>query len=96
MSTLLGKSFNQAIIDEWHPVKIPKFGWEVIVTKDDVIEVRRDADSKKPLASFTPKDLPQWLEERLAVLSMIKVGHEVEGVGQRIWHNVYWVAGVDV
>lgn len=85
---------HMAIIDEWTPVPIPKFGWEVVCTKLGTVEVRRDADSKKPLAVFTEKDLPDWLNERLSVLTMIKVGHAVEGVGQRIWENVYWVEGV--
>ena len=84
------------ITDDWLAVPIPKFGWEVVCTKEGTVEVRRDADSKKPLATFTEKDLPDWLNERLSVLSMIKVGHAVEGVGQRIWENVYWVEGVDV
>jgi hypothetical protein len=39
-------------------------------------------------------DLPIWVKERLAVLSMLdpdKRNEEIEGVGRRIARNVYWV-----
>lgn len=38
--------------------------------------------------------LPVWMQERLAVLSMMKVDPpqtKVEGVGMRVDHNVYWI-----
>lgn len=38
--------------------------------------------------------LPEWMQERLAVLSMIKVDPpqtKVEGVGMRIDEHVYWI-----
>lgn len=38
--------------------------------------------------------LPMWMQERLAVLSMMKVNPpqtKVEGVGMRVDHNVYWI-----
>lgn len=38
--------------------------------------------------------LPMWMQERLAVLSMMKVDPpqtKVEGVGMRVDHNVYWI-----
>ena len=41
-----------------------------------------------------PDDLPQWVQERLAVLmitSGIPPTQEVEGVGRRISSHVYWV-----
>ena len=38
--------------------------------------------------------LPMWMQERLAVLSMMKVDPpqtKVEGVGMRVDNNVYWI-----
>lgn len=38
--------------------------------------------------------LPAWMQERLAVLSMMKVDPpqtKVEGVGMRVDQNVYWI-----
>lgn len=38
--------------------------------------------------------LPAWMQERLAVLSMMKVDPpqtKVEGVGMRVDENVYWI-----
>jgi hypothetical protein len=38
--------------------------------------------------------LPEWMQERLAVLSMMKVDppqNKVEGVGMRIDEHVYWI-----
>lgn len=39
-------------------------------------------------------DLPEWVKERLAVLSILNPdqrNEEVEGVGRRIAKNIYWV-----
>jgi hypothetical protein len=39
-------------------------------------------------------NLPQWVKERLAVLSILNPNvrnEEVEGVGRRIAKNIYWV-----
>lgn len=39
-------------------------------------------------------ELPTWMQERLAVLSMMKVNPpqtKVEGVGMRVDESVYWV-----
>lgn len=42
----------------------------------------------------TTDELPAWMQERIAVLSMMKVNPpqtKVEGVGMRVDENVYWV-----
>ena len=39
-------------------------------------------------------ELPEWMQQKLAVLAMIEVNPpqtEVEGVGIRIDHNTYWI-----
>lgn len=43
-------------------------------------------------------DLPNWVQERIAVLSMIPATpptKEVEGIGRRISKHVYWVYSPD-
>ena len=43
-------------------------------------------------------ELPAWMQERLAVLSMMKVNppqQKVEGVGMRIDENVFWVVKIE-
>ncbi len=42
----------------------------------------------------TTDELPAWMQERIAVLSMMKVNPpqtKVEGVGMRVDESVYWV-----
>ena len=42
------------------------------------------------------QDLPQWVQERLAVLMVLdptQVNEEIEGVGRRISKHVFWVFG---
>ena len=42
----------------------------------------------------TLDDLPNWVQDKLAVLMLLdhtKVNEEVKGVGRRISKNVYWV-----
>lgn len=42
----------------------------------------------------TLDDLPNWVQDKLAVLMLLdhtKVNEEVKGVGRRINENVYWV-----
>lgn len=40
-------------------------------------------------------DLPNWMQERLSVLSMLPPntsgGNDVDGIGRRITESVYWV-----
>lgn len=40
-------------------------------------------------------DLPNWMQDRLSVLSMLPPntsgGNDVEGIGRRITESVYWV-----
>ena len=40
-------------------------------------------------------DLPNWMQERLSVLSMLPPntsgGNDVEGIGRRITESIYWV-----
>jgi hypothetical protein len=42
----------------------------------------------------TTDDLPTWMQERIAVLSMMKVDPpqtKIAGIGMRVDDNVYWV-----
>ena len=42
----------------------------------------------------TTDDVPAWMQERIAVLSMMKVNPPqttVEGIGMRVDNDVYWV-----
>ena len=42
----------------------------------------------------TTDELPAWMQERIAVLSMMKVNPpqtKVEGIGMRVDESVYWV-----
>ena len=36
-------------------------------------------------------ELPTWMQDRLAVLSMLEVPHMVAGVGSRIGPYLFWV-----
>lgn len=53
-----------------------------------------NVDSDEDATYDSMQELPQWIQERIAVLSMLS--HEpptenVEGVGRRINKSVYWV-----
>lgn len=53
-----------------------------------------NVDSDEDATYDSIQELPQWIQERIAVLSMMS--HEpptanVEGVGRRISKSVYWV-----
>ena len=37
------------------------------------------------------ENLPLWVQERLAVLTVLGKGKRVEGVGERILDHVYWI-----
>lgn len=62
-----------------------------------------DTDCYDLLENFAPEleksydsvhDLPQWVQERLAVLMVLDVtkrNEEIRGVGKRINKNVFWV-----
>jgi hypothetical protein len=52
------------------------------------------ADSEVEGVYATTDDLPAWMQERIAVLSMMKVNPpqtKVEGIGMRVDDDVYWV-----
>lgn len=52
------------------------------------------ADSEVEGVYATTDELPTWMQERIAVLSMMKVNPpqtKVEGIGMRVDENVYWV-----
>jgi len=52
------------------------------------------ADSEVEGVYNTTDELPAWMQERIAVLSMMKVNPpqtKVEGVGMRVDESVYWV-----
>jgi hypothetical protein len=52
------------------------------------------ADSEVEGVYATTDELPAWMQERIAVLSMMKVNPpqtKVEGIGMRVDESVYWV-----
>jgi hypothetical protein len=54
-----------------------------------------DSVDKEAEGTYTDmSELPAWMQERVAVLSMMKVDPpqtKVEGIGMRVDENVYWV-----
>lgn len=61
----------------------------------DVVSLgMRSFDTNLERKHASVKMLPEWLQERLAVLAIMKVEppqHEIDGVGVRISENVFWV-----
>lgn len=40
---------------------------------------------------YTYEEFPEWLQGKIALLSMMKEDEEVDGVGKRLSSNVLWV-----
>ena len=40
---------------------------------------------------YTVDQLPDWVQERLAVLSICTLDSMVEGVGKRVTDSVFWI-----
>lgn len=51
-------------------------------------------DSEGEGVYATTDELPEWMQERIAVLSMMKIDPpqtKIDGIGMRVDTNVYWV-----
>lgn len=60
----------------------------------EVMCLGMDIDSSIEGIYNSTSELPMWMQERLAVLSMMKVNPpqtKIEGVGMRVDERVYWV-----
>ena len=60
----------------------------------EVMCLGMDIDSSIEGIYNSTSELPMWMQERLAVLSMMKVSPpqtKIEGVGMRVDERVYWV-----
>ena len=64
----------------------------------DTVEVcclglhRTDKEAEGIYGDIT--DLPEWMQERIAVLSLIKVNPpqtKIDGIGMRVDEHVYWI-----
>ena len=63
-------------------------------TAVEVMCLGMDIDSSIEGIYNSTSELPMWMQERLAVLSMMKVNPpqtKIEGVGMRVDERVYWV-----
>ena len=63
-------------------------------TAVEVMCLGMDIDSSIEGIYNSTSELPMWMQERLAVLSMMKVSPpqtKIEGVGMRVDERVYWV-----
>jgi hypothetical protein len=73
--------------------------YRIHINEDNTVET----DCFEMLDAFNPElkkyyetldDLPNWVQDKLAVLMLLdhtKVNEEVKGVGRRINENIYWV-----
>jgi hypothetical protein len=73
--------------------------YRIHINQDNTVET----DCFEMLDAFNPElkkyyetldDLPNWVQDKLAVLMLLdhtKVNEEVKGVGRRINENIYWV-----
>jgi len=51
-----------------------------------------DEDVKDiPKVVGSPAEWPEWLREKLTILSCSEIGVTVDGVGKRINNDIYWV-----
>jgi len=60
----------------------------------EVMGLGMDVDVSVEGIYNSTSELPMWMQERLAVLSMMKVNPpqtKIEGVGMRVDESVYWV-----
>ena len=60
----------------------------------EVMCLGMDIDASVKGVYNSTSELPTWMQERLAVLSMMKVDPpqtKIEGVGMRVDESVYWV-----
>jgi len=44
-----------------------------------------------PKVVGSPAEWPEWLREKLTILSCSEIGVTVDGIGKRISNNIYWV-----
>jgi hypothetical protein len=66
----------------------------IVGTSVEVMCLGLDIDASVEGVYNSTSELPTWMQERLAVLSMMKVNPpqtKVEGVGMRVDESVYWV-----
>lgn len=68
--------------------------WRVVVEPHKVSALYIGLGAKPPITGFAMSDLPQWMQERVVVLSMLTESpptKPIKGVGRRITESVYWV-----
>jgi hypothetical protein len=66
----------------------------IVGTSVEVMCLGMDVDVSVEGIYNSTSELPMWMQERLAVLSMMKVNPpqtKIEGVGMRVDESVYWV-----
>jgi hypothetical protein len=68
--------------------------WRVVVNELGIKALYIGLGSRAPILAQTISELPQWMQERVAVLSMLTESpptKPIEGVGRRISDTVYWI-----
>jgi hypothetical protein len=68
--------------------------WRVVVNELGVKALYIGLGSRAPIEVQTVSELPRWMQERVAVLSMLTESpptKPIEGVGRRITNSVYWI-----
>lgn len=68
--------------------------WRVAVTEVGVSALYIGLGEKPKIEGKCLSDLPQWMQERVSVLSMLTERpptSPVQGVGRRLSANVYWI-----
>jgi len=68
--------------------------WRVVVNELGVKALYIGLGSRAPIEVQTVSELPRWMQERVAVLSMLTESpptKPIEGVGRRITDTVYWI-----
>jgi hypothetical protein len=68
--------------------------WRVVVNELGVKALYIGLGSQAPIEVQTLSGLPQWMQARVAVLSMLTESpptKPIEGVGRRITDTVYWI-----
>jgi hypothetical protein len=68
--------------------------WRVKLLDNGIIRLDSFALPQKNLAAakcLNASDIPQWIKERLAVLQICEQGTIIEGVGQKVSEQVFYV-----
>ena len=66
-----------------------KNNYHVHVQPDGTVTVY---DSNNHITEYPNEEgLPMWMQEKMALLRMVKTGNIVDGVGERGWGQVYYL-----